>query len=286
MAAVEPTPRLKQRIKDFWNSAPCGVRDLDEREDFAAHSRKRYEREPYIPTFADFASARGKKVLEIGVGMGADYLEWLRAGAQARGVDLSLSSLAKARRRCELAGFIPKLLAADAELLPFADNSFDIVYSYGVMHHSPNRQTCLGEAWRVLMPGGMIRIMLYHHPSLTGLMLWLRYGLNSAKSVRRTVYDNLESPGTKSFTEPEVKEMLSEFDDVVVRQAFSPGDLLLNTSSSKFQHPFYRLVWRCFPRTIARRFCRRLGLFLLISARKPLRKRPSNVISKDKRVAA
>ncbi len=70
--------------------------------------------------------------------MGADYLEWLKAGAQATGVDLSGASLEQAKRRCEAAGYKPDLRLSDAEHLPFPDDTFDVVYSYGVMHHSPD----------------------------------------------------------------------------------------------------------------------------------------------------
>src|SRR5882724_13291184 len=162
---------LKEEVRDFWNADPCGSRYLGDRADFEAHARARYQLEPYIHEFAGFAQSRGQRVLEVGVGMGADYLEWLKAGAQATGVDISPASLAKARRRCERAGFHPDLRLADAEHLPFPANTFDIVYSYGVMHHSPETQQCLSEAYRLLKPGGTARIMLYHHPSLTGAML-------------------------------------------------------------------------------------------------------------------
>jgi ubiquinone/menaquinone biosynthesis C-methylase UbiE len=164
--------------------------------------------------------------------MGADYLEWLKAGAQATGVDISSASLERAKLRCEMAGYTPDLRVSDAERLPFPDNTFDIVYSYGVMHHSPDTQQCIREAWRVLKPGGALRIMLYHHPSLTGFMLWLRYGWLRGKSLRQSVHDHLESPGTKSYTQEEARAMLQGFDKIEFRQAFSPGDLLLNEPSA------------------------------------------------------
>jgi ubiquinone/menaquinone biosynthesis C-methylase UbiE len=262
-------PDLKQDVRQFWDSDPCGSRYLEGGADFAAHARARYSLEPHIPQFAQFTAARDLRVLEIGVGMGADYLEWLRAGARATGVDVSSQSLERARRRCELAGYQPDLRVADAERLPFSDHSFDLVYSYGVMHHSPDTCQCLQEAWRVLKPGGQVRIMLYHHPSLTGLMLWLRYGWLRGKSLRQTVYDHLESPGTKTFTRAEVESMMAGFEDVAIRQVFSPGDLLLNRASARFRSPLYRMVWKLYPRAVARRLGRKLGLFLLISARKP-----------------
>ncbi|HSS98753.1 MAG TPA: class I SAM-dependent methyltransferase [Terriglobales bacterium] len=270
MANPVPMADLKDEVRNFWNTEPCGSRYLGELADFEAHARARYELEPYIPAFAQFSSSRGLKVLEIGVGMGADYLEWLKAGADATGVDLSAISAERARRRCELAGYQPDIQVADAERLPFSDNTFDVVYSYGVMHHSPDTPQCLREAWRVLKPGGEARIMVYHHPSVTGLMLWLRYGI-FRRSLRKTVYQYLESPGTKTYTHADIRTLMSNFEDLRLNQVFSPGDLLLNQPSARFQSGFYRVVWKFFPRTLVKAFGRRWGLFLLITGKKPLR---------------
>ena len=96
----------------MWRALPRhGIRR------FRRHARARYELEPYIADFAQFANSRGQKVLEIGVGMGADYLEWLKAGEHSTGIDMSAMSIERARRRCESAGFVPDLRAADAEHL-------------------------------------------------------------------------------------------------------------------------------------------------------------------------
>lgn len=260
---------LKGEVRDFWNANPCGKRYMSDEGDLKGHALSRFALEPYIPEFAQFSSAAGVRVLEIGVGMGADYVEWLKAGARATGVDLSPESLARTRRRCEQAGYKPDLHVADAESLPFADDTFDVVYSYGVMHHSPDTPLCVREARRVLKPGGEARIMVYHHPSLTGLMLWLRYGVLRGKSLRKTVYDHLESPGTKTYTQDEALRLMKGFEDIRLQQEFSPGDLLLNQPSSRFQGSFYRLIWKLYPRPLARKFFRNWGLFLLISARKP-----------------
>jgi ubiquinone/menaquinone biosynthesis C-methylase UbiE len=268
MTSPRPVPELKTEVRDFWNSDPCGSRYLGGREDLEAHARARYSLEPHIAEFAGFTAARGRRVLEIGVGMGADYLEWLKAGAQASGVDLSSNSLEWARRRCELAGFSHDLQSADAERLPFPDNTFDIVYSYGVMHHSPNTDQCVREAWRVLRPGGQVKVMIYHHPSLTGLMLWLRYGALRGKSLRQSVYDHLESPGTKTFTQAEAGSLMGQFENVTMRQVFSPGDLLLNHPSARFRSSLYRLAWKLYPRGVARKWGGRYGLFLLICGNK------------------
>jgi ubiquinone/menaquinone biosynthesis C-methylase UbiE len=269
MANARSIPDLKDEVREFWNSDPCGTRYLEGVEDFAAHARARYELEPHIHQFARFSSARGQRVLEVGVGMGADYLEWLKGDAQATGIDLSGASLERARARCRAAGYQPDLRVADAENLPFPQNAFDVVYSYGVLHHSPDTARCFREVLRVLKPGGQARIMIYHHPSLTGLMLWLRYGLVHGASLRKSVYDHLESPGTKTYSQKEAKSLLAGFENISMRQVFSPGDLLLNRPSARYQAGIYRLAWKLYPRRLARMLGRRWGLFLLISAQKP-----------------
>src|SRR5213593_961216 len=289
MASAQSS-QLKDEVQDFWNAEPCGSRYLEAAEDFEAfeaHLRSRYALELHIPQFAKFSSARDLRVLEIGAGIGADYLEWLRAGADATGIDLSAISIERAKRRCVLAGYEPDLRVADAERLPFAADTFDVVYSYGVMHHTPQPAQCLAEAWRVLKPGGEARIMLYHHPSLTGMMLWLRYGAWRGKSMRRTVFDHLESPETKTYTKAEGRALMQGFESVDIQQGFesvdiqqgfesvdiqqvfSPGDLLLNAPSARFQSAVCRLAWKLYPRFLVRKFSGPWGLFLLISGRKP-----------------
>jgi ubiquinone/menaquinone biosynthesis C-methylase UbiE len=267
--ASAATTELKTRVAEFWNAEPCGTRYLEGESAFESHACARYALEPHIPGFAKFASSKGLRVLEIGVGMGADYEQWLRAGANATAVDLSSSSLAQTRRRCELARLKPDLRWADAENLPFENATFDAVYSYGVMHHSPDTAKCIREASRVLKPGGEARIMLYHHRSMTGLMLWLRYGIWRAQSMRRCVYERLESPGTKTFTKREAAVLMEQFEDVRMDQVFSPGDLLLSKPSARFQSPLYRALWKVFPRSVIRKIARHWGLFLLITARRP-----------------
>jgi ubiquinone/menaquinone biosynthesis C-methylase UbiE len=269
MLEIPTTDTFKEKVRDFWNSDPCGRRYMDGSDDLVNHATARYALEPHIPQFAQFPMASGMKVLEIGVGIGADYLEWLKAGALATGIDISASSIDRARRRCELAGYKYDLEVADAENLPFESNSFDLVYSYGVMHHSSNVQRCIDESWRVLKSGGRLRIMLYHDPSLTGLLLWMRFGIFRGKSIKQSVYEHLESPGTKAFSKREVYKMAQKFDEVVVQQVFSPGDLLLHKASPRFQGRLYRMVWLIYPRFLVRKFCRNLGLFLLVSACKP-----------------
>ena len=84
-------------------------------------------------------------------------------------------------------GLSSKLNIGNAEILSFEDESFDFVYSWGVLHHSPNTRKCFDEIYRVLRPGGKAKIMIYHKYSCVGLMLWLRYGLFSLKPFIRAI---------------------------------------------------------------------------------------------------
>lgn len=265
----------KAGVRQFWESESCGSRYLegdDERDRFERQAQVRYTFEPYIPDFAGFTESAGKRVLEIGVGLGADFVNWCRAGAQATGVDLTAAAVESTRRRCELEGFTPDLRVADAEALPFADASFDIVYSWGVLHHSPDTAQCVREVFRVLRPGGTARIMIYARPSWVALMLWLRFGLfvgRPSRSLYSVVFDHVESPGTKSYREREAREMFTAFENVRVERRLSPGDLLMNAPSSKYSGRIYQLIWQLFPRGLVRRLGNGMGLFMLIEARKP-----------------
>ena len=122
----------KKVVKEFWNEASCGERLYlkgDEKDDFLNHAKIRYELEPYIFDFAEFPKYRGKKVLEIGVGLGADHQQFAENGADLYGVDLTERAIANTSKRFKELGLKSTLSVEDAENLPFEDNCFDLVYS-------------------------------------------------------------------------------------------------------------------------------------------------------------
>lgn len=266
---------LKAQVRDHWDREPCGTRSLvsaDPRERLRAAEEYRYTTEPHIPAFARFSDSRGLRVLEIGVGAGTDYVQWLRNGASAVGVDISSASLSEARSRLR-AEALPdgELMVADAEHLGFADKTFDVVYSYGVLHHVPDTPATIREVHRVLKPGGEARLMIYHAPSWTGLLLWAIHGAAKLRpwlTPRQVIFEHLESPGTKAYTLSEARRLLADFDDVQLSVDLQPGDLLAMDPSDKYEGPLARLAWALYPRWFIRRFGRRLGLTLLITARK------------------
>lgn len=262
----------KDAVRNFWERASCGedlyltgadLRNYDE------HARERYRLEPYIEPFADFENAKDKRVLEIGVGLGADHERFARAGAFLRGVDLTERAIFHTRRRFELLGLASDLSVGDAEKLRFDDQSFDLVYSWGVIHHSPDTAKAVAEIYRVLCPGGRARIMIYHKWSLVALMLWTRHGLlrlRPWKGLAAIFAEYLESPGTKAYSVDEARALFAEFSDVNIRTVLTHGDLLESGAGQRHRGPLLaaaRLLW---PRALLRRFCTGCGLFMLITA--------------------
>src|ERR671932_2648222 len=160
---------LKERVRAFWQANPCGVKFADAepgtRLFYEAVEEHRYRTEWHIPEAAGFEKARGLRVLEIGCGLGTDGARFARAGALYTGVDLTEAAVSLARRRFELEGLPGEFRVADAEALEFEDGSFDLVYSHGVLHHTPDGRAAVREVHRVLKPGGRAVVMLYHRDS-------------------------------------------------------------------------------------------------------------------------
>lgn len=264
----------KQRVRDFWNDASCGEQlylQGSDRASYEAQARMRYQLEPYIVDFAGFDQARGQRVLEIGVGLGADHQRFAEAGADLTGIDLTERAVEHTAHRLRSFGLTSKLEVGDAETLRFPDEQFDRVYSWGVLHHSPDTPTAIHEVWRVLKRGGTARVMIYHRWSLVGLMLWVRYALMTLRPWRSmtAIYaHHLESPGTKAYSKADARQLFSNFAKVDVRTVLSHGDLLESAAGQRHRGPLLSLARRLWPRALIRRWCPGLGLFMLIDARK------------------
>lgn len=165
----ETNAQLKDRVRDFWQAHPCGTKFADaqpgSRIFYEIIEKHRYEKEWHIPEAAGFDQAKGLKVLEIGCGLGTDGAQFAKAGADYTGIDLTEAAVDLTRRRFELFNLSGTFRVADAERLDFPDNSFDLVYSHGVLHHTPDTPGAVREVHRVLRPGGRAEIMLYHRNS-------------------------------------------------------------------------------------------------------------------------
>ena len=265
----------KQAVHDFWNEGSCGEKlylDGRHKEAYASQLELRYSLEPYIPDFAGFESSRGKTVLEIGVGLGADHQRFAEAGADLSGVDLTERAVSHTMQRFSQLGLKSKLCVADAESLPFESNTFDIVYSWGVLHHSPNTESAIAEVLRVLKPGGEARIMIYYKYSIVGFMLWIRYGFLRLRpwTSLGTIYSrHLESPGTKAYSYSEARSLFHDYHDVDIDSVLTHGDLLTSAAGQRHQGPLLNIARRIWPRRLIKLVLPKNGLFLLVKASKP-----------------
>jgi ubiquinone/menaquinone biosynthesis C-methylase UbiE len=218
-------------VRRFWEQTPCGSTHTTASEGspeyFNDIERKRRELEPFIDRYADFAATRGKEVLEIGVGLGTDFVRFARAGAWVTGVDLTERSVDLVRRRLELEGLHGDLRVADAENLPFPDESFDAVYSWGVLHHTPSPSHAIREAIRVLRPTGRLCLMLYARHSWVSYALWARYALLRGRPNRRlgdVIAHHMESEGTSAYTRAELRRMMAPLERLSVEHVATPYD--------------------------------------------------------------
>lgn len=266
---------LKAHVRNFWDEESCGeiyATGQSKREYYESHCKARYELEPYIFDFAKFYEGHGKDVLEIGVGMGADHVEWAKSNPKSlTGVDLSPRAIEHTKKRLAVYGLTSDVKVADAEKLPFDDDSFDLVYSYGVLHHTPNTPQAINDVYRVLRLGGTARIMIYHKYSLVGYMLWVRYGLLKGRLFRSLgdIYANhLESPGTKAYTQEEARKMFVLFSKVNIKVQLGFGDLLEGAVGQRHGGLLLSVAKRLWPRSLLKTLVKNHGLGLLIEAQK------------------
>jgi ubiquinone/menaquinone biosynthesis C-methylase UbiE len=222
----------KEQVRSFWSRTPCGSWDATAPEGTAEYyaqvEARRYELEPFIARYAEFAQARDRKVLEIGVGLGTDHALFARAGAEMHGVDLTERSIELVRRRLDNEGLSSELRVADAERLPFEDESFDIVYSWGVLHHTPDTPAAFREAIRVLRPGGRLCAMVYSRHAWVSYGMWLRNGPLSGRPLRSisdVLHHHMESLGTKGYTKREARRLARGLERVRIEKVATPYDV-------------------------------------------------------------
>ena len=163
-------------VSEFWNAHPCGDHIVgglhgefadDYERFFAAYDAWRYDQEGHIPACLDRFDFRDKQVLEVGLGQGAEAEQLIRRGASWSGLDLTRESVERVGTRLELRALRYDSLRQGTALdIPWPDDSFDVVFSHGVLHHIPDVHTAQAEIHRVLRPGGTLIAMLYARRSL------------------------------------------------------------------------------------------------------------------------
>lgn len=218
-------------VKNYWDSRPCNIRHsvkkLGSREYFDEVEARKYFVEPHIPGFAEFSRWRNKLVLEVGCGIGTDTINFARNGAYVTAVDLSEKSVDLARQRAAVYSVQDRIefICGNAECLSelIAGKKFDLVYSFGVIHHTPNPATVLSHLKSFLAPDGELRIMVYSRVSYK--LMWLMHteGPWDMSAVDQILARSSEAqtgcPVTYSYTLTSVRELLSDFEIVDLRKA-------------------------------------------------------------------
>jgi 2-polyprenyl-3-methyl-5-hydroxy-6-metoxy-1,4-benzoquinol methylase len=263
----------KQHAREQWTGDPAGAaygreHEFGTREFFDSVERHRYsEYAPWMPKVMGFKDFSGARLLEIGCGMGTDLLQFARGGANVTGVDLTPRSIEISRQHFSLYGVQGDFALADCETLPFTDESFDVVYSNGVLHHTPDTAGAIREVHRVLRPGGLARVMLYHRNSA---YYWgeiiLRRGVlqtqllrgNSPEEIMSRYVEVNESGGrplVKVYSRRQARELFSMFSEIKIEvEQLTRAELYV--------------LGRLIPESLFQRLSRSVGGNVIISARK------------------
>ena len=263
-------------VRDFWDSRPCNIRHSDkkigEKQYFEEVEQRKYFVEPHIPRFAEFERWKGKRVLEIGCGIGTDTMNFARAGADVTAVDLSDRSLEIARERARVLGVTNvRFVNGNAERLreSLAIQPYDLVYSFGVIHHTPNPDVALRELRRYLAPDGTLKLMLYHRTSWKMLWVLLKYGKGAFWKhdalIARWSEANSGCPVTYTFTRRELERLLDDTGYVIDSMFI---DHIFAWSIPEYVQHRYRKVWyfRALPQSALRLLEQRFGWHLCVTA--------------------
>jgi ubiquinone/menaquinone biosynthesis C-methylase UbiE len=193
-------------IQRYWNERihdlemtdhPVGTREFfDDLEEY------RFDKLHYLPQLVDFSAFRGRKLLEVGCGIGTDLVRFAQHGALVTGVDLSSTAIELARRNFELHGVTAvDLRVANGEALPFDDESFDVVYGHGVVQYTADAPRLVRECHRVLTPGGQAIFMVYNRVS------WL----NALSKLMKVQLEHEDAPVLKKYSIGEFQQLLAPF---------------------------------------------------------------------------
>ena len=265
------------RVRDYWNGRPCNIRHstapVGTKEYFDEVEARKYFVEYHIPGFADFERWRGKKVLEIGCGIGTDTINFARAGAEVTTVDLSEKSMELARKRAAVFGVEERIrfCPGNAEQLSafVHPERYDLIYSFGVIHHTPNPDAVLEQLRQYSGPGTTVKIMVYHRWSWKVAWILATEGKGQFWKLQDLVAKNSEAqtgcPVTYTYTRGEGRRLLE-------RHGFRVTDV-------QAEHIFpYRIpdyvkyqyvkewYFRWMPRPLFRLLERRFGWHLLLTA--------------------
>lgn len=266
------------RVRSYWNERPCNIRhsprEVGTREYFDEVEERKYFVEPHIPGFAQFERWRGKKVLEIGCGIGTDTINFARQGAQVTAVDLSDKSIEVARRRAEVFGLQDRIRFFHGnaeELSSFVPvEAYDLVYSFGVIHHTPHPGAVLDQLRKYVTPESTLKVMVYNRRSWKVLWIVAVYGRGQFWREREltATYSEAQTgcPVTYAYTPSEGREWLREH-GFTATEVFA--DHVFPYSIPEYKEYRYKRVWyfRMLPHPVFRALEKAFGWHLCMTAR-------------------
>lgn len=265
------------RVRDYWNNRPCNIRHsaqpVGTEEYFDEVEARKYFVESHIPEFADFETWRGKKVLEIGCGIGTDTVNFARHGAWVTSVDLSEKSMEIARQRTAVYGLQDRVHFYHGnaeELSAFVPvEPYDLIYSFGVIHHSPHPERVLEQLRRYARPCTTVKIMVYHRRSWKAAWILLTEGKGRFWKLADLVAKNSEAqtgcPVTYTYSRRQGRELLERCGFRV--RKVSIEHIFPYRISDYVQYRYVKeWYFRWLPRAVFHALERRLGWHLLLTA--------------------
>jgi 2-polyprenyl-3-methyl-5-hydroxy-6-metoxy-1,4-benzoquinol methylase len=266
-----------ETVQAYWNSRPCNIRHsrqpVGSREYFNEVEARKYFVEPHIPAFAQFGRWRGMKVLEIGCGIGTDTINFARAEAEVTVCELSEKSVEVAEKRAEVFDLRDRITFYNGnaeELASFLPAQvFDLVYSFGVIHHSPHPERIVEQVTHYLQPGSTLKLMVYNRHSWKVLWIVLKYGKGDFRKARRLIAEHSEaqfgSPVTYAYTRKELAALLQRHGFRVIETFV---DHIFPWRIQDYVESRYAKVWyfRWIPESLFRRLEGVLGWHLCATA--------------------
>ena len=263
------------QIRNYWNARPCNIRHsplpVGSVDYFDAVELRKYCVEPHILDFANFSLWKNKKVLEIGCGIGTDTINFARNGADVTAVDLSDKSLEVAKQRARVFGKNVRFFQANAEELvkDVPVEPYDLIYSFGVIHHTAKPEEILKQITRYTKPGTTIKIMVYNRLSWKVLWILCKYGYGQFWKLPQLIakYSEAETgcPVTRTYTKKSITELL---ESCGFKIRYTEVDHIFAYDIGEYKQYRYKQVWyfRWMPKSWFRKLERMFGWHLMITA--------------------